>query len=85
MFQLKDLLGKFKEVEDPKEIRLMMCSVLNNELGADLVKENDIDFKNNIVWIRSNPAVKHKILTSKARYLDLLSKLLPNQTITDLR
>lgn len=85
MLEIKDLLERFKRVEDPKSVRLGIISVLNNALKAELLTENDIEYKGHVVWITANPAIKHKILTSKALCLDMLKKALPGHTIVDLK
>ncbi len=85
MFEIKDLLEKFKGVEDPKIVRLSIVSVLNRCLKAELLTEGDIEYKKHVVWVTANPAIKHKILTSKATCLELIRKALPGHTIVDLK
>lgn len=85
MFQLKDLLKKIAHIEDPKETRNQMSRVLNHVLGADLVTSENIEYKDFVLRLNTNPAIKQKIFISKARCMELLSNALPSHKITDIR
>lgn len=87
MLQIKDLLGSFKNIEDPSQYKRVAASVMNSILKADVVTEADIDYraKDCILVLRVNPAIRHKILISKERCLGLLSSALPNMKIVDIR
>jgi hypothetical protein len=84
MLQIKDLLGKFKNVEDPREIRAQIASALNVAIKADLLTESNIEYKRSIVRINANPAIKHKIMTSKQVCLNILNQTLGGHVITDI-
>lgn len=87
MLQIKDLLGGFKRIEDPAECRRIAASVMNAVLKTAILTENDIEYSDNecVFHMKANPAVRHKILISKERCLDLLRSALPKLTIKDIR
>ncbi len=75
MLQIKGFLEKFKNIEDPREIRAKMAAIINSVLKSDLINGEDIAHKNNVLWIKANPAIKHKIFISKPACIAALRKM----------
>lgn len=85
MFEIKDLLGKFKNVENPREVREKIALAINSVLRADFLKGDDVEYKDHCVRIKTNPAVRHRVFVSKADCLAAIKGLLPGHTIVDIR
>lgn len=85
MFQIKDLLEKFKLLKDPKQIRQGVCDVLNKETNMNFLKEDMINVQRNILWIKSNPAIRQKIFIQKALCLEVLKQNFPEESIIDIK
>lgn len=85
MLQIKGFLEKFRSIEDPKETRGKIAAVLNSILKADLISGEDVSHKNTVLWIKANPAIKHRVFASKQACLDALGKSMPDHPVTDIR
>lgn len=84
MFNISSLLAKFKNKINALE--------LNNQEVLDIVEKitqiklslNDVDIKNNVIFIKSGGAVKNKIFIFKNKILDEINKNIPIK-IVDIR
>lgn len=85
MFNLKDLLVKFKGIQDPSEKKRVVVDVLNKIIGAEVLKRDEVDIKNHIIFIKSHPALKNKIFTQKKNTIDQVNSILPEEFIVDIR
>jgi hypothetical protein len=87
MFQIKDLLQKFKDVEDPNETKQRIAMAINQVIGVDLLRLENIEFKEKmgIVRINSNPAIRQRIFMVKEKCLDSLRSIFPKKTFVDIR
>ncbi len=85
MFQIKDLLEKFKSIRDPKEIRQKICDTLNRELKMEFLGPDMVSVKKHILWIKVNPAIAQKIFMQKTLCLEALKRELLEETIIDIR
>ena len=85
MFQLKDLLDKFKSLEDPKESRGRIAEILNITCKIGVLDSKSLEIKKGIVWLKVHPAVKQRIIMNKQKCLEELKKSLPTEVIVDIR
>lgn len=85
MFQIKDLLERFKSIRDPKEVRNTLSLAINKQIGGDLIKDDMLSVKNNILWIKANPAIRSKIFMNKNRCLEAVRKIDQENIIIDIR
>lgn len=85
MFQLKELLSRFKEIKDPRQIKVQIAALLNQELSLDLFKPENVTIERNIIKITAHPALRQKIFTSKEKIIETMKKHLPDEFIVDIR
>ncbi len=85
MFQIKDLLDKFRAIQDPKKIKQGICDVLNKETGINYLKPEMVELKKHIIWLKVNPAIRQKIFMQKAPCLEVLKQSFPEEFIVDIK
>ncbi len=85
MFQIKDLLEKFKSIQDPEKARQNICNILNKELKMEYLTPDMVGVKKHILWLKVNPAIAQKIFMQKALCLEALKRDLPEEVIVDIR
>jgi len=85
MFEIKDLLKVFKNIKDPREAKITIASVLNAEIGSDLVKVDNIKIEKHIIWLKIHPAIRQKLFFKKNEILETIKKHLPDEVLVDIR
>jgi hypothetical protein len=72
--------GALREVKK----RSVISSILKSEINIDIPIEK-ISFGNKTIIINVNQSIKSEIYLKKQKILEKIGKLLPNNTITDIR
>ncbi len=85
MFNLKDLLSKFKEIQDPGEKKRRIAGEINLLLGSDLVSSSEIDIRNHVLFLNVHPAIKNKVFLSKKNTIERINGVFPDECIVDIR
>lgn len=85
MFQIKDLLEKFRSIQDPKKIRQSICDVLNKQTNMTFLKPEMLEVKKHIIWLKVNPAIKQKIFMQKEPCLEALKQNFPEEFFVDIK
>jgi hypothetical protein len=85
MFNLKDLLSKFKEIQDPGEKKRRIAGEINILLGSDLVTSNEIDVRNHVLFLNTHPAIKNKVFLKKKNTIERINNVFPDECIVDIR
>lgn len=85
MFNLKDLLVKFKSIQDPSEKKKVIIGILNEIIGAEILKNNEIETRNHILFLKAHSAVKNKIFMQKKNVVEKINNVLPEECIVDIR
>lgn len=85
MFQIKELLHKFKALQDPCLIRQSFADVLNEVCKIKLLNSASLEIKKNIIWLKVNPAIKQKIFLNKKKCLEMIHYYYPEQHIVDIK
>jgi hypothetical protein len=85
MFNLKDLLSKFKEIQDPGEKKKNIAAEINRVLGSDLVTSNDIELKHHIIFLKVHPAIRQKLFLNKKNTIEVINSVFPEECIIDIR
>lgn len=85
MFQIKDLLAKFKQIEDPNHVRLGTANIINKVCGMDFLTGKSVEIKNNVAWLKTHPAIKQKVFFKKAECLSQIQAEFPSHNIIDLK
>ncbi len=70
MFNISNFLGKFsKEINDSESKKSQVSEIIKNITGVE-IKTGDIEIKDYIVFIKSNPSVLNKIFINKNKILE---------------
>ncbi len=89
MFNLKELLEKFKSIQDPRKRKQSICDVLNQRLkieNSDLaVRPEQLEVRKNILWLRINPAIRQRVFMDKSTCLEKINLALPEEKIVDIK
>lgn len=73
MFNISKFLGKFsKEVDSLEANKQKVSEIIKNVTGLN-IEVGDIEIKNYIVYIKSNPSILNKIFISKVRLIESIS------------
>lgn len=81
---LKDLLLKFKNIQNPKEVRKGIADEMNLFLGSELVKFDDIETKNHIIYLKIHPGIRQKIHNQKHQIIKKINDKNPDLYIKDI-
>ena len=82
---ISSYLEKFRNIKPPNDsIKKVVIDVISIELGVDLLTEN-LNVKNNIVYINSSPTLKNEVLFNKKELLGLVNKKLIGKSVFDIR
>ena len=85
MIEIKDLLLRFQNIFLSEEIkRETVCNIISQIINLPLKKE-DVEIKNNTVYLNIKPIYKNEIFIKKDRISDELKKALGNKSPGDLR
>ncbi len=85
MFNLKDLLIKFKEIQDPGEKKRRIAGEINLLLGSDLVSSSEIDIKDHVLFLKVHPAIKNKVFLNKKDTIERINSVFLGECIVDIR
>ena len=85
MFNLSKYLEGFsKKVSASDSHKKTIIEILAKNTGLNLSSEN-IEIKENTIYIKDSPAIKNKIFINKKSILDDTTLLLPDIKIIDIR
>lgn len=85
MIEIKDLLLRFQNIFLSEEIkRETVCNIISQIINLPLKKE-DVEIKNNTVYLNIKPIYKNEIFIKKDIISDELKKALGNKSPGDLR
>lgn len=84
MVELKDLLGRLRNIlvgeEEKKEvIRSAISSIINTEISSD-----DIKVKNGTIYLNIKPIYKNEIFLKKEKILSKIEEMLGNKAPKNL-
>lgn len=85
MLQIKDLLQKFKNLQDPGELRQRIATVLNEVCGVSGFSGASFEIKKHVIWLKTHPALKQKMVMRKEACITTINQRFPDQHIVDIR
>ncbi len=85
MFQIKELLAKFKLLEDPAQIRNTVALTINECIGVNALNLKSLEIRKNIVWLKVHPAVKQRISQKTTICIEAINSKLPELKIIDIK
>lgn len=70
MFNISSFLNKFqKNVADAEDLKMQIINIIKNKTEINTSLEN-LEIKNNIIYIQASPAVKNKLFMFKEGILE---------------
>lgn len=84
MFNIAQLLEKFKSIKDPSIEKEKIAEVVAQLTGLQIKKE-DISVKNQVVFVKIAPTAKMAVFLKKAQIIAQIKAILPELLIIDIR
>jgi hypothetical protein len=85
MLQIKDLLQKFKNLQDPGELRQRIAMTLNEVCGVSAFSGTSFEIRKHVMWLKVHPALKQKVIMRKDMCISTINQRFPDQHIVDIR
>lgn len=83
MLNISELLQKFKSLHNPAHDKKAISEIIKERLNLTIPPEQ-MEFKNNKLYLSVHPALKSVIYTKKTLVLKEIQEKIKNQLITDI-
>ncbi len=85
MFEIKDLVYRFKNILLSAEFKIVSIQKVIFEVVNININKEDIKLRNNIVYLNIKPIYKNEVFLKKQKILERLSEVFEKNPPTDIK